>query len=194
MVFGVILMIILLIISIIFSFNSQHAIPSQALIQTTSPPTTQSTIPNNTIPIVPGANVTVDIQPSPHNLILTTNTKDEGLYFTNTYTLAGNLTVIIQNPTPDDVNICVTLDFQLPNVPNLDSNNIHLTGDNISWVLLTVNPNELKFQTSQWGLNLKSGHKLPLQLTLTITNTQRSAIAIVPWEQSYPFTVSTSIN
>ncbi len=212
-VIGIIALIIIVIpISLKLSSNSkvaQNQIPQPSTSELTRTPITtptpkpltssiaanaQTTSPYTTVQIVPGTNVSASIQSSSNVLTLGTTTKDEGLYFTTTYTLSGYIKAVITNPTPNDITgILVTIDFQLSKVPSLDSSTIQLTSDIVSWTLITVNPDELKFQTSKWGVNLNSGQKLTLPLTITISQSQRSAIASNPWQQSYPFTVSASV-
>lgn len=194
--------IIALIIAVIFLFSNKTT-PSDNSSQTpittiTLPPSTSATVstsqPTPTIPIIPGGNVSVEMLPSSNVLAFSKFDKDEGLYFTTTYTLTGYVTAIITNPTPNDVTIFVTIDFQLPGIPSVSSSTIKLTNEKVAWTLITANKNELKFQTSGWGLALSAGQKLTLPLTLTLSITQRSAITNNPWQQSYPFTVSASIN
>jgi hypothetical protein len=192
--------IIALIIAVIFLFSnkttpSDNSSPTSPITtQTPALSTVPTTQPTSTITIVSGENVSVEMQPSSNVLTFSKFDKDEGLYWTTTYTLTGYVTAVIKNPTPNDVTIFVIIDFQLPGIPSVSSSTVRLINEKVSWTLITANTNELKFQTSGWGLTLSAGQKLTLPLTLTLSVTQRSAITSNPWQQSYPFTVTASVN
>lgn len=139
--------------------------------------------------------LTATIISSSDVLSLSTTSRDDGLRWSTTYSLLGYITTLISNPTTTDIsNGLVRINFKIPGIPSIQSSTIQLSGSDSSWTLITANPNQLAFQTAQFGITIPAGQSITLPLTLTISTSSPSAIASCPWQQGYEFHVTITAN
>jgi hypothetical protein len=151
--------------------------------------------PNPNYPYYQSNYLSATVQSSSNVLSLSTSIRDDVLRYTTIFTLKGYVTILVSNPYNYDIsNNMVVIDFQLSGNPTVGSSNVQLTGTNSSWTSTIINSNQLRFQTSDFGISLNAGQSLTLPLTLTITQQQPSAIAVCPWVQSYSFVTTVATN
>lgn len=141
-------------------------------------------------PYYPSSPLLVSIQNNSGVLALTTKVWDSGVRWYTTTSLAGFATLTITNTAGYDINNAIlTIDFHLVGIPSIQDSNPQLSGGNISWTLIVANPNELKFQTGQFGITVGAGQSLSIPLTLSA-----SCLGNFGWQQSYSFQVVATVN
>ncbi len=124
------------------------------------------------------------IQSSSNELTLRSTSYDNGLRVVTTYYLEGFVKIVLNNPNQYDIDDAqVIISFDLSGSPDLSSANIQLTGGDTEWSLVTKNSNEIRFQSSGYGLTVGAGQTIILPLVLTVYTHDNV------WQQSYPFDV-----